>query len=261
MNHTELNRSPLAVIAVGGNSLIKDANHPEVRHQWDAVRETASNIANLIQAGWRAVITHGTGPQVGYILRRNELAMGSVHTTPIDLIVADTQGSIGYMLQQALNNEFYRRELPRQCVTIVTQVRQPRRPCLCQPIQTHRRFPDEDAAHRFEAEGWSGHRRRRRGWRRSSPRRRRSRSSNSRAIAEAAASGWIVIAPAAAASLSPATLPMARAACPPSSTRTSPAACWQVARRRSAAHQHQRRARLPPLRHAATTRYRTHDRR
>ena len=101
--------APLAVIAMGGNSLIKDAQHPEVQHQWDAVRETASHVANLIQTGWRAVITHGNGPQVGYILQRNELAIPRVHTTPMDLIVADTQGSIGYMLQQALSNEFYQR--------------------------------------------------------------------------------------------------------------------------------------------------------
>src|SRR4051812_44057241 len=116
-------RRPLAVIAIGGNSLIADNKHPEVSNQWDAVRETVTHIANLIESGWDAVVTHGNGPQVGFILRRNELAMGEVHETPIDLIVADTQGAIGYMLQQALNNEFYQRKLARQCVTLVTQTR------------------------------------------------------------------------------------------------------------------------------------------
>ena len=111
------------MIAIGGNSLIADNKQPDVAHQWDAVRETATHIANLIESGWDAVITHGNGPQVGFILRRNELAMAEVHMTPIDLIVADTQGAIGYMLQQALNNEFFQRKLPRQCVTLITQTR------------------------------------------------------------------------------------------------------------------------------------------
>jgi carbamate kinase len=97
------------LVAVGGNSLITYKNNPDVPHQWDAVRETCRHLADLVEAGWRLVITHGNGPQVGYILRRNELAAHEVHTTPLDLIVADTQGSIGYMLQQALRNELYSR--------------------------------------------------------------------------------------------------------------------------------------------------------
>ena len=94
-----------ALVAVGGNSLITHKDHPDVPHQWDAVRETCRHLADMVVAGWRLVITHGNGPQVGYILRRNELAAHEVHTTPLDLIVADTQGAIGYMLQQALRNE------------------------------------------------------------------------------------------------------------------------------------------------------------
>jgi carbamate kinase len=88
-----------------------------------------------------AVVTHGNGPQVGFILRRNELAAHEVHPTPLDLIVADTQGSIGFMLQQTLNNEFHRRKLVRQCITLVTQVLvDSERPGLCQPHQTDRQL-------------------------------------------------------------------------------------------------------------------------
>jgi len=195
MNSTEPSRPPLAVIAVGGNSLIKDAHHPEVRHQWDAVRETAGTIANLIQTGWRAVITHGNGPQVGYILRRNELAMGSVHTTPLDLIVADTQGSIGYMLQQALNNEFYQRKLPRQCVTIVTQMRVERNdPAFAHPTKPIGGFLEEAAARRFEADGWPVIEDAGRGWRRVIASPEPVDIIEQQAIAEAVAAGWIVIA-------------------------------------------------------------------
>ena len=195
MNRAELGRSPLAVIAIGGNSLIKDANHPQVRHQWDAVRETAGHVANLIQSGWRAVITHGNGPQVGYILQRNELAMSSVHTTPMDLIVADTQGSIGYMLQQALNNEFYRRGLPRQCVTVVTQVRVERDdPAFSHPTKPIGGFLDESAARRFEADGWPVMEDAGRGWRRVVASPEPVEIIEQQAIAEAVTSGWIVIA-------------------------------------------------------------------
>ncbi len=195
MIDSELSRSPLAVIAIGGNSLIKDAKHPEVRHQWDAVRETAGRIANLIQAGWRAVITHGNGPQVGYILQRNELAIGSVHGTPMDLIVADTQGSIGYMLQQALNNEFYRRELPRQCLTIVTQVRVERDdPAFSHPTKPIGGFLDEAAARRFEADGWPVVEDAGRGYRRVVASPEPVEIIEQQAIAEAVTAGWIVIA-------------------------------------------------------------------
>ena len=88
------NHRNMAVIAIGGNSLIKDNAHAAVKYQWDAVRETCIHIADMIEAGWNIVITHGNGPQVGFILRRNELAEHELHTTPMDMIVADTQGAI-----------------------------------------------------------------------------------------------------------------------------------------------------------------------
>ena len=86
------NQTRIAVVAIGGNSLIVDNKHPDVAHQWDAVRETTRNVADMVEAGWTTIVTHGNGPQVGFILRRNELAAQEVHPTPLDLIVADTQG-------------------------------------------------------------------------------------------------------------------------------------------------------------------------
>lgn len=188
-------RRPLAVIAIGGNSLITDSKHPEVSHQWDAVRETATHIANLIESGWNAVITHGNGPQVGFILRRNEVAMGEVHMTPMDLIVADTQGAIGYMLQQALNNEFFQRKLPRQCVTLITQTRVERDdPAFRNPTKPIGGFMDEATARRFEAEGWQVVEDAGRGWRRVIASPQPVEIVEEAAIAEAVAAGWIVIA-------------------------------------------------------------------
>jgi carbamate kinase len=83
-----------AVVAIGGNSLIIDKQHEDVPSQWVAVQETCRHIADMIERGWGLVITHGNGPQVGFILRRNELTADEVHTTPLDLIGADTKGSI-----------------------------------------------------------------------------------------------------------------------------------------------------------------------
>jgi carbamate kinase len=189
------NKRPLAVIAIGGNSLITNNKQPEVVHQWDAVRETATHIANLIETGWNAVITHGNGPQVGFILRRNELALGEVHTTPIDLIVADTQGAIGYMLQQALNNEFLQRKLPRQCVTLITQTRVDRDdPAFLKPTKPIGGFLDEESARRFEADGWQVVEDAGRGWRRVIASPQPVEIVEETAVAEAVAAGWIVIA-------------------------------------------------------------------
>lgn len=195
MQDDEGERRPLAVIAIGGNSLIRDKHHPEINFQWDAVRETAGHIANMIERGWGAVITHGNGPQVGFILRRNELAMSEVHTTPIDLIVADTQGSIGYMLQQTLNNEFFQRKLPLQCVTIVTQVRVEADDAAFQtPTKPIGGFLDEEAARRFERDGWSVVEDAGRGWRRVIASPAPVEIIEEVAIAEAVKTGWVVIA-------------------------------------------------------------------
>ncbi len=157
----------LAVVAVGGNSLITDKHHPDVPHQWDAVRETCRHLADMVENGWTLVVTHGNGPQVGYILRRNELAAHEVHMTPLDLIGADTQGSIGYMLQQALRNELNSRGIYKPVVAVVTQVLVDRDdPGFKNPTKPIGGFLTEEAARKFEAEGWQVVEDAGRGWRR-----------------------------------------------------------------------------------------------
>jgi carbamate kinase len=156
-----------ALIAIGGNSLITDKHHPDVPHQWDAVRETCQHVADMVEAGWQLVITHGNGPQVGYIMRRNELAAHKVHTTPLDLIVADTQGAIGYMLQQALGNELYSRNIDIPVVSLVTQALVDKNdPAFVHPTKPIGGFMAEAEARRFEAEGWRVIEDAGRGWRR-----------------------------------------------------------------------------------------------
>lgn len=112
---------PLAIVAVGGNALITDDKHNSIPDQYLSVIESVSHIAEMIEAGWDLVVTHGNGPQVGFILRRSELAKQEVAPVPLDYAVGDTQGAIGYMFQKALNNELQRRGINKPVVTIVTQ--------------------------------------------------------------------------------------------------------------------------------------------
>src|SRR5438034_5263807 len=109
-----------AVVAIGGNSLIKDKFHQTVRDQYIAAGETCWHIASMIKDGWEVAITHGNGPQVGFILRRSELAAGELHQIPLDVAGADTQGAIGYALQQNLYNDFHRLGMNKQAVRVVT---------------------------------------------------------------------------------------------------------------------------------------------
>lgn len=112
------------LVAIGGNSLIKDSKHQLVDDQYRAICETVSQIAELIEDGNNVVITHGNGPQVGFILHRSEIAnqVEHMHTVPLVNCNADTQGAIGYQIQQALVNEFRKRKISRNAVTIITQI-------------------------------------------------------------------------------------------------------------------------------------------
>lgn len=114
----------LALIAIGGNSLIKSKELQKVEDQHRAIRETVGHIVDLIAQGYQVLISHGNGPQVGFIMRRSEVARREtgLHLVPLVNVVADTQGSIGYQIQQSVNNELAHRGLAGQCVTVVTQV-------------------------------------------------------------------------------------------------------------------------------------------
>lgn len=114
--------APLVVIAIGGNSLIKDEKHRTVLDQYNAVGETARHIVPIVAEGYRVVITHGNGPQVGFILMRSDLARNVLHQVPLANCVADTQGAIGYQITQTLQNELHLKGLKTDVVAVVTQV-------------------------------------------------------------------------------------------------------------------------------------------
>jgi carbamate kinase len=158
----------IAVVAVGGNSLIVDREHESIPDQSAAAAVTAHHIADMVGAGWNVVITHGSGPQVGFILRRSEIALGEVPPVPMDYAAADLQGAIGYMFQRALRNEFRRRGLQRSAIAVVTQVLVDRNdPAFADPAKPIGSHMDEEVARRRAAElGWIVREDAGRGWRR-----------------------------------------------------------------------------------------------
>ncbi len=160
-----------AVVAVGGNALIIDSEHKTVPDQFAAAGIAMGYVADMIASGWNVVITHGNGPQVGYILRRSELALHELHPVPMDYAGADTQGAIGYMFQKALRNEFHRRGIQREVVSVVTQVRvDGGDPAFAQPRKPIGSFMDEDTAQqRVLHLGWKVREDSGRGWRRVVP--------------------------------------------------------------------------------------------
>jgi carbamate kinase len=117
------------------------------------------------------VVTHGNGPQVGFIMRRSELARHELHPVPLDSCDADTQGAIGYMIQQSLENEFLRRGLKRSAVALVTQVEvDADSPAFTHPSKPIGAFMDEATARaRAAQEGWTVREDAGRGWRRVVP--------------------------------------------------------------------------------------------
>jgi carbamate kinase len=157
-----------AVVAIGGNSLIKDKQHQTVPDQFASTDETCQHVAEIIQQGWRVVITHGNGPQVGFILLRSELASNVLHTVPLDSCGADTQGALGYMIQQLLGNRLLRIGVDVPVVTVVTQVTvDVDDPAFERPSKPIGPFYDEDRARRYQREqGWSIVEDAGRGWRR-----------------------------------------------------------------------------------------------
>jgi len=159
------------VIAIGGNSLITNVEHMSVPDQYAAVVKTVRHLADLLEQHHRLVITHGNGPQVGFILLRSEHSRGILHEVPLDSIVADTQGALGYQIQQALENEFRRRRLKKSVATVVTQTLVNRDdPAFAKPGKPIGEFYSrEQAEERMRVEKWTMIEDAGRGWRRVVP--------------------------------------------------------------------------------------------
>ncbi len=163
-------KKQVAVVAIGGNSLIKDNKNVSVESQYEAAKETTYHIADMIESGWDVAIGHGNGPQVGFILRRSEIAhkAAGMHEVPLDVCGADSQGAIGYSLQQTLQNELYRRGIKKPVATVITQVLVNKSDkAFTNPTKPIGGFMDEEEAKQKEKDlGWNVVEDAGRGWRR-----------------------------------------------------------------------------------------------
>ena len=163
----------IAVVAIGGNSLIKDKKNVTVESQYQAVKETTVHIADMIESGWTVAIGHGNGPQVGFILRRSEIAhkVEGMHEVPLDVCGSDTQGAIGYSLQQNLQNILRSRGIDKPVATVITQVQVDAEDDAfkspTKPIGTF--MEEEEAKQRVKNLGWDVVEDSGRGWRRVVP--------------------------------------------------------------------------------------------
>ena len=165
---TTKTQEKVAVVAVGGNSLVQDEKHQSVHDQYVAACHTMVHIADMVEQGFKVIITHGNGPQVGFILLRSDLARTQIHPVPLDSCVADTQGAIGYNFQMALGNELRKRGIQKEVVTVVTQVLVDKDdPSFLKPTKPIGKFYAEaEAKERAQKENWDIMEDSGRGWRR-----------------------------------------------------------------------------------------------
>ena len=168
---TDSDKAPLVVIAIGGNSLIRDAEHMSVLDQYRTAGETAHYIVPIVEQGYRVLVTHGNGPQVGFILLRSELARDVIHEVPLANCVADTQGSIGLQIAQSLQNEFLHHGVVQPVVALVTQcIVDEQDPSFTAPSKPIGPFmSEEEARQREHDDGWVIGEDAGRGWRRLVP--------------------------------------------------------------------------------------------
>lgn len=157
-----------AVVALGGNAISRKDMPDTIANQFRLTRESLAAIAPLIKAGYNLAITHGNGPQVGNAILRVELARDRTPVLPIGICVADTEGGIGYMIAQSLQNRLLRERIDRPVATIVTQVVVDRNdPAMANPSKFIGQFYTEEDALRFAVErGWTVKQDGDRGWRR-----------------------------------------------------------------------------------------------
>lgn len=161
----------LMVLAMGGNSLIDPSLPPTVENQFSVTTRAIRPVADLIERGQRMVITHGNGPQVGFMALRSELSRQHLHEVPLDSLVANSQGSIGYMIQRALREELRRRGLETPVLAVITEVEvDPHDHAFEEPTKPIGLFYKEAEVPDLERErGWTMVEDAHRGWRRVVP--------------------------------------------------------------------------------------------
>jgi len=145
-----------AVVAFGGNAISPPNLVADYTTQFEYTYRSLGGIVELLKRGYNLAITHGNGPQVGTALRRVELASSELPQVPLELLVADTQGSIGYMIEQSLQNRLLKEGMNRRVVTFISQVLVDENdPALSEPTKFVGRIYSKEEADQFiEKEGW-----------------------------------------------------------------------------------------------------------
>ena len=186
----------LALVAIGGNALIRDREHESIPDQYEMVTRIAVDIAGMIEAGWNVVLTHGNGPQVGFILRRSELSINEVPPVPMDYAGADIQGAVGWMFVRAMRNEFRRRGMQRRADAVVTQTVVDRAdPAFADPSKPIGSHMDEARAKRLAKQyHWTVREDAGRGWRRVVPSPKPQSIVETDVIRHMAGAGYVVVA-------------------------------------------------------------------
>ncbi len=153
---------------MGGNSLIDEDIGSSVEDQFDTTARALRPVVDLIERGEQVVIVHGNGPQVGFMQLRSELSRDDIHEVPLDSLVADTQGSMGYMIQRALREELQKRQVDRPILAIVTEVEvDPEDRAFEEPTKPIGRFYKQEDVAQLETErAWKMVNDSNRGWRR-----------------------------------------------------------------------------------------------
>ena len=157
-----------ALVAIGGNSLTRFNQVGTYREQFANTAETCAHLAGIVERGWEIVLTHGNGPQVGNMIRRVELTAQQLFDVPLHVIDAETQGAMGYMLQQQFSNELRKRGIKRKISAVITQVRvDPQDPAFTNPSKPVGNFySEEEARQKMQEDGWIMKEDAGRGWRR-----------------------------------------------------------------------------------------------
>jgi len=144
-----------AVIALGGNALIANGQKGTIYEQFSNTRKSTQSIVQMIKKGWDVVITHGNGPQVGAILLQNKVAKDITPAMPLGICVAESEGLIGYMIQQSLSNALKREQMDKPVIALVTQVIVDKNdPSLSHPTKPIGPYYTEDEANQMKKDGY-----------------------------------------------------------------------------------------------------------
>jgi len=166
-----MSRAKTAVVALGGNAISKEGEEDSIPKQFENTQKSLASVVELIKEGYNLAITHGNGPQVGNAILRVELSKEKAPILPLYICVADTEGGMGFMIEQCLKNRLQKEKIEREVVTLITQVIVDKNdPAIKNPSKFIGQFYLKEEAEKFAKErGWVVKKDSNRGYRRVVP--------------------------------------------------------------------------------------------